>query len=128
MLGPNRVIAKYVAMLYLLLLCQIQSKGLVVRYDLVWLGSMIYGMGLWTSARCMVLPLVVVRWLSSSSTTAPQRFIKIHIIKSKENCDLLKANRYFRINVGLFNFVYIEKIIIAYPKIRKLARIFNLIK
>ena len=35
-------------------------KGLVVCY-VVWLGSMIYGMGLWTSARCVVWSLVVVR-------------------------------------------------------------------
>ncbi len=34
--------------------------GLVVSY-IVWLGSMIYGIGLWTSARCMSLVYVVVR-------------------------------------------------------------------
>ena len=35
-------------------------KGLDVCYE-VWLGSMIYGMGLWTSARCVVWTLVAVR-------------------------------------------------------------------
>ncbi len=35
-------------------------KRLVVCY-LAWLGSMISGMGLWTSARCVVWSLVVVR-------------------------------------------------------------------
>ncbi len=34
--------------------------GLVVCYVL-WLGSMIYEMVIWTSARCVVLSLVVVR-------------------------------------------------------------------
>ena len=40
-------------------------KGLVVCY-IVWLGSIIYGMGLWTSARCVGLVpfLVVVRMAS----------------------------------------------------------------
>ncbi len=34
-------------------------KGLIVCY-VVWLGSMTYKMGLWTSARCLVWSLVVV--------------------------------------------------------------------
>ena len=60
MLYPNRVIAThYYAQL------RIPDKGrsikdLVVCY-VVWLGSMIYGMGLWTSARCVAWSLVVVR-------------------------------------------------------------------
>ncbi len=43
-------------------------KGLIVCY-VVWLGSMIYAMGLWTSARC-------VAWSglqSSPITTTPHR-------------------------------------------------------
>ncbi len=35
-------------------------KGMVVCY-VVWQGHMIYGMGLWTSARCEVWSLDVVR-------------------------------------------------------------------
>ena len=35
-------------------------KGLVFCY-VVWLGSSIYGIGLWTSARCVVWSLIVVR-------------------------------------------------------------------
>ncbi len=35
-------------------------KGLIVG-SVVWLGSMIYGMGLWTSGKCMVWSHVVVR-------------------------------------------------------------------
>ncbi len=35
-------------------------KGMVVYY-ILWLGSLIYGMGLWTSAKCAVCSLVVVR-------------------------------------------------------------------
>ncbi len=36
------------------------NKGLVVCY-VVWLGYMIYGMGIWTSTRCVSLVFVVVR-------------------------------------------------------------------
>ncbi len=38
-----------------------QRVGCVLLYVVVWLRSMIYGMGLWTSARCQVWFLVVVR-------------------------------------------------------------------
>ncbi len=52
------------------------SKGLVVCY-VVWLGFMIYGMGLWTSAgqSAWVWSLVVV-------TTTPHRYMQIHTNKS----------------------------------------------
>ncbi len=44
------------------------------------LGYVIYGMVLWTSARCVVCSLVVARgWLSSSSIATPLRYIQIHI-------------------------------------------------
>ena len=36
-------------------------KGLVVCYNVAWLGSVIYGKGLWTGARCVVWSLVVVK-------------------------------------------------------------------
>ena len=46
-------------------------KVLIVCY-VVWLGSMIYGMGLWTSAVWWSAgPLLGSRWLSISSTATP---------------------------------------------------------
>ena len=39
---------------------ELPDKRLVVCY-VVWLESMNYGMGLWTSARCVVWSFVVVR-------------------------------------------------------------------
>ena len=42
-------------------------KGLVVCY-VVWLGSMMYGMGLWASARCVVRSLVVAIELKYHNT------------------------------------------------------------
>ena len=52
-----------------------QSKGLVVCY-VVWLGLMIYGMGLWASARCVVWSLVMVRMAIELKS---HRFIHIQI-------------------------------------------------
>ncbi len=52
-------------------------KGLVVCY-VVWLGSMIYWMGLWTSVSCVWYgPLLWSGWLSSSSTATPHSNMKI---------------------------------------------------
>ena len=41
--------------------------------------AMSYGMGLWTSARCVVYFLVVVRMAIEPSTATPNRFIQILI-------------------------------------------------
>ncbi len=49
----------------------------VVCY-IIWLGSMIYGMGLWTSTRCMVGSLVVVRMAIDLKSAPPHIFIQIH--------------------------------------------------
>ena len=51
-------------------------KGLVVCY-VVWLGTMIYEMDLWTSAVCVSLSLIVVRITTSSSTATPHRYMQI---------------------------------------------------
>ena len=55
-------------------------KGLVVCY-VVWLGSMTYGIGLWTSEMCVVLSLVVVRMAVAQllCTHVTDKFFSIYL-------------------------------------------------
>ncbi len=59
------------------------DKGRAINgLDVCWSMARIneYGMGLWTSARCVVWSLLWSGWQSSSSTATPHRLIK-HLTK-----------------------------------------------
>ncbi len=63
-------------------------KGLVVCY-VVWLWSMIYVMGLWTSATCVVWSLfVVILAIELNCRNIPEiyKFIKHKAYKNNQNC------------------------------------------
>ena len=53
-------------------------KGLVVSY-VVWLGPLIYGMGLWTKARCVgLVPCFGKDGYQAQVPQHPHRFIQMH--------------------------------------------------
>ncbi len=112
MIGPNRVIAKYVKKLggmpwpgtcvkhYHAQLGPPDKgraiKGLVVWY-VVWLGSLIYGMGLWTSARCVVWSLfVVLIAIELKYRNKPE----IHI-DTNNKCDIVNSHYYIPFDQNL---------------------------
>ncbi len=67
-----------------------QTVGCLLLYVVVWLGSMIYGMGLWTSAKCVVWSLVVVRMaIELKYHNTPQ----IHITSNISEKTQLNKNR-----------------------------------
>ncbi len=66
-------------------------KWLVICY-VVWLGPLIYEMGLWTSARCVVRSLVMVRMAIELKYRKTQLFISTDTYQSRMHVSLLRMS------------------------------------